>query len=237
MFDGVHLGAGRGPDVAQVGLEQGGPGLAQAGQRGPGHRQRLGDRPGGRARIEAGEQLLAGEVPADPLAGAHQDKLAEPPGARPRPRARGAAPGDDGERPEQPDPYSHVPIVPHRWPWPLSRVAAGGNTAGTRAPYRSGRTSGKGPPRRTRGIRSTRPSGPGLLASSTRSTWATPGWPGGGRERFGRLAGPAGAFPAPDLAAGAGTPGRVAARQPLTGEGREGRGIVRDRVDGTLVRF
>ena len=105
VLGGVDLD-GRGcPDVGQVRLEEGGRGLAglaglaepgEPGERGPGHRQRLGDRPGGRARVEIGKELLAGEVPADSAARAHQDKLAEPPGARPRPRACGAAPGDDG---------------------------------------------------------------------------------------------------------------------------------------------
>ena len=101
------------------------PPAAQLGERAPGHRQRLGDRPGGGMGIQAGEQFLAGEVPADPAARAHQDELAQPPGARPRPRADGAAFGDDGERAEQPDLYGqpprrplcpwrgHVPIVPH----------------------------------------------------------------------------------------------------------------------------
>src|SRR6185437_115376 len=154
---------------------------AEVAERGPGHRQRLGDRPRGRARVEVGKELIADEVPADPAARAHQDKLAEPPGARPRPRARGAAPGDDGERPEEPDPYGHVPIVPHFLRTCLARASrvarTGGNTAGTAPSYCSGRTFRKGHPRCTRGIRCTRPSGPSPLASSVRSTWATPSWP------------------------------------------------------------
>ena len=46
-------------------------GLVEPGKRGPGHRQRLGDRPRGRARVEIGKELIAGEVPADSAARAH----------------------------------------------------------------------------------------------------------------------------------------------------------------------
>ena len=127
VFGGVDLDGRVRPDVGQVGLEQGGRVRAERREGRPGHRQRLGDRTGGRARVQIPEELLADEVPADPPARAHQDKLAEPPGARPRPRARGAAPGDDGERPEQPDPYGHIPIVAHC----VTRFSRAAEPAGT----------------------------------------------------------------------------------------------------------
>src|SRR5262249_55970233 len=156
------------------------------------------------------EELLADEVPADPPARAHQDKLAEPPGARPRPRARGAAPGDDGERPEQPDPYGHLPIVAHvSRAFPAPRT--GGDTAGTAPSYCCGRALRKGPSRCTRGTRFTRPSGPSPLANNARSTWPTPGW---SRRSAGPAGPPSGSAGPPSGSAGppsgsaAGWPGR-----------------------------
>ena len=149
---GVDLDGRRHPDVPQVGRQQRGGRLAEVGERAAGHGQRLRQRPGGRARLEAREQLLARQVAADPPAWADEDELAQPPGARPRPRASDPAAGGDGELAEQPYLHGlrlslscwrllcgsrgHVSIIPAGSDIPgrvfrACQAPSGGNTAGT----------------------------------------------------------------------------------------------------------
>ena len=233
VFGRVDLDGRVRPDVGQVGLEQGRPRPAERRERRPGHRQRLGDRTGGRTRVQIREELLADEVPADPPAGAHQDKLAEPPGARPRPRARGAAPGDDGERPEQPDPYGHVPIVPH-----LSRAFPAREPAGTPREQRLPTVAAEPSERGIRDVHGV-PDLPGR-AAQVRSRAARDRCDQRQAGRGDRPvrpvrspAGQAGASPAPDLAAGAGTPGRPAPRPASSGAAR-GDGSPRGAAAGSM---
>jgi hypothetical protein len=77
-------------------------------------------------RVQVGEKILAGEVAADPAAGGDEHPLAQPPGARARPRAGHGPARTDLERAKQPDLHRgfHPPIVPR------------GNTAGTPVFYR-----------------------------------------------------------------------------------------------------
>lgn len=73
----------RGPDMAQVGLEQAGRGLAELGENAPSPRERPGERPQGGVGAEAGEQLLTGDVAADPPPTAQEDELAKALGSGP----------------------------------------------------------------------------------------------------------------------------------------------------------
>ena len=60
---GIDDHVGRCPDVAQVGRQQRGAVLAELGQRAARHGQRLRQCAGGRARVQAREELLAREHP------------------------------------------------------------------------------------------------------------------------------------------------------------------------------
>jgi hypothetical protein len=101
---GVNRDTGCQPEVGEVGAEQGGARLAELRERGAGHGQRLGQRAGGRARLQPREQLLAGQVTAHPVARADQEQRAKPPGTRARPRSGRPLTRRDGELAEQPDP-------------------------------------------------------------------------------------------------------------------------------------
>ena len=82
------------------------------------------------ARLKPRKQLLAGHVPAHPAARADQEQRAEPPRARPRPRADGRVARGNRELAEHPDPdrlpsrrilrnlRDHGPIIPVRYDIP-----------------------------------------------------------------------------------------------------------------------
>ena len=100
---GIDDDVGRCPDMPQVGRQQRGAVRAELGERAARHGQRLRQCAGGGARIQAREELLAREIPADPATGADQDELAQAAGARPRPRVDDAATRADAELAEQLD--------------------------------------------------------------------------------------------------------------------------------------